>query len=219
MSNTIQVPETETVATTHDGPKRKQMLILNLISKECKVEIDQIVAAADMLNVDCVRSEPITKEQDLIDELAKGMVYDYVYVAGHGSSDGLCGDKDFCMSWVDFSEHVCDVQALNSGCVFLLACCGGGMMRVAVDVFIGCPNIEYVFGPRWLVHAQDITAAFHVFMYNMEFRQCQPDQAAARASDATGYDFHCFDRFETEQTQHYYDRFIHQNGKPPGEVD
>ena len=37
----------------------------------------------------------------------------------------------------------------------------------------------------------------------MEQRKLQPDQAAKRASDGTGYDFLCFDRVEIEQTEEY----------------
>ena len=71
---------------------------------------------------------------------------------------------------------------------------------VAMSMFLACSKIDYVIGPRWTVTAQDITTAFHVFLYNLAIRREQPSTAATRASAATGYDFYYYDRVEVEDS-------------------
>ena len=66
------------------------------------------------------------------------------------------------------------------------------------QLFGSCDQIDYVCGPRWTVTGDDITAGFHVFVYNMEIRREQPSTSVSRASKATGYDFFCYDRVEYE---------------------
>ena len=92
---------------------------------------------------------------------------------------------------------------INDGCVFLLACCRSGLNKVAFDLFYTCTFIEYVCGPRWKVTDLDLSVAFTVFLYNMEVRRMQPNQAAERMSVATGYDFNCYDRVEVERSFEY----------------
>ena len=180
----------------------KQMLILRITSDACDVEISQIKAAAEMNGIVVDTSEEITTTQQLIDAVDRQNPYDYIYVASHGNAEGISGN-DYSVAWYEFADHVCVAETINDNCIFLLACCRGGFRRVAYDMFAGCPLIEYVFGPRWNLTKSDITTAFHIFIYNMEQRKLQPDQAAKRASDGTGYDFLCFDRVEIEQTEEY----------------
>ena len=44
----------------------------------------------------------------------------------------------------------------------------------------------------------DLIVGFHVFLYNMEIRKEQPTTAAMRATNATGYEFFCYDRVEID---------------------
>jgi hypothetical protein len=55
-----------------------------------------------------------------------------------------------------------------------------------------------VCGPVWTLTQDDLSAGFHVFLYNTEKRREQPNIAAARASQATGYEFFCYDRVEVD---------------------
>jgi hypothetical protein len=87
---------------------------------------------------------------------------------------------------------------LNAESVLLLGCCRGGLKKVASELFYYCSQIDYVCGPRWAVTGQDISAGFHIFIYNMEVRREQPSTAVNRASKGTGYDFFCHDRVEFE---------------------
>ena len=178
----------------------KQMLILRVTSDACDVEIAQIKSAAEMHGIIVDVTDEITSTPQLADAVRRGVPYDYIYVASHGSADGLSGDN-YSVSWYEFAYHVCVEETINDNCIFLLACCRGGFQRVAYDIFAGCSLIEYVFGPRWTLTKPDLTAAFHIFIYNMEQRKLQPGQAAKRASDGTGYDFLCYDRVEIEQTE------------------
>jgi len=180
----------------------KRMLLLRVTSDACNVEVHQIQAVAKMHNM-ITDVFNIQSDDDFYKAVSSGNAYDYVYVAAHGNAQGIGGDHGYFIEWFKFAYLSCNQVGLNENCVFLLACCRGGLRSVALDIFAGCPHIEYVFGPRWTVTAPDITAGFHTFIYNMEHRKMQPDQAANRASQGTGYDFLCFDRVETELTSDY----------------
>lgn len=80
----------------------------------------------------------------------------------------------------------------------MLGCCRGGLKRVALQLFCACDSIDYVCGPRWTVTGADISAGFHIFIYNMVVRREQPSTAVHRASMGTGYDFFCHDRVEMQ---------------------
>jgi hypothetical protein len=127
--------------------------------------------------------------------------FDYIYLAAHANPEGF-GESDGgrTTNWTDLGSDLCDTNCLTTGCVLLLACCRGGLRRVAMSLFCSCAQIDYVCGPRWTVTGLDITAGFHVFVYNMEIRREQPSCAAERASKATGYDFFCYDRVEAEDS-------------------
>jgi hypothetical protein len=72
------------------------------------------------------------------------------------------------------------------------------MKSVAQTLFLSCSSIAYVCGPVWTLTQDDLSAGFHVFLYNTEKRREQPNIAAARASQATGYEFFCYDRVEVD---------------------
>jgi hypothetical protein len=110
------------------------------------------------------------------------------------------------LEWIDFGCEMCVSECMNEGCIFLLACCRTGLTQVAYDLFISCGKIEFVCGPRWTLRPNDLTIAFDVFIYNMEDRREQPNVAAQRMSQATGYEFTCYDRVEVEIRPDYQQR-------------
>jgi hypothetical protein len=140
------------------------------------------------------------KSPDIFMAAVKGKKpFDYIYLCAHANMRGF-GEKDGTnlTDWCDFARVLCDSNTLDQGAVLLLACCRGGLKGVAVGLFECCPKIDYVCGPRWLATGPDLTAGLHVFIYNREIRREQPSVAVKRSSDATGYDFFCYDRIELE---------------------
>jgi hypothetical protein len=176
----------------------KKLLILKASKDVCAAETAHLLAIADLFSMATTVVE-FNSTTDLQGKLPAGERYDYLYLAAHanpdcfGEADGTC-----LVRWEEFAAVLCMAGCLETGAVLLLACCRGGLRRVADTLFFNCCDIDFVCGPRWKATAADITAGFHTFMYNLESRREQPSIAAARASAATGYDFFCYDRVELE---------------------
>jgi hypothetical protein len=182
----------------------KNLIIVKGSKDICEVEVNQIRSVAMMHGI-AAQTHVIRSTQDW-ENLAKlNLRFDYFYLAAHANAQGF-GDPDpggYMLDWHAFAQTICPMNIINNNAVFLLACCRAGIERVAYSIFAGCQQIEYVCGPRWKLTAPDLTAGFHTFVYNVERRGLQPDQAAKRASDATGYDFLWYDRIEVERRPEY----------------
>ena len=178
----------------------KRFLIIKASSDICAAEIDNMKTIADMFGIEHCATV-LTEMEQFRKDLCAGGNYDYVYLAAHADLMGF-GEIDGSVSieWKEFAEALCDSDCLNVECILLLGCCRGGLQKVASQLFYYCSQIDYVCGPRWTVSSEDISAGFHVFVYNMEIRREQPSTAVERASLATGYDFFCHDRVEFEDT-------------------
>jgi hypothetical protein len=146
---------------------------------------------------------PISSVQDVESIKDLGVKFDYIYLCAHADQIGFGDNKSYEMKWMTFGLLLCTDEILNANCIFLLACCRTGFYRVAYKLFYSCNLIEYVCGPRWTLASPDLSVAFTVFLYNMETRQTQPNQAARRMSRATAYDFECYDRTEVEHEVEY----------------
>lgn len=176
----------------------KRLLILKASSDVCAAEVSHILTIAHLFGMEHDVAE-VGSNCDLYAVIPTQQKYDYVYLAAHanpecfGESDGTC-----LTTWDNFATILCELNCLSAGCVLLLGCCRGGLRSVAHTLFYYCCQIDYVCGPRWTVTKHDITTGFHVFIYNMESRREQPSTSAKRASDATGYEFFCYDRVEME---------------------
>jgi hypothetical protein len=181
----------------------KRLLIVKACDDVCATEIDHLKNIAEMFGmthclVDLVGMDEFKKK------LCGGDKYDYLYLAAHASPfDFGTADGKVSITWSDLSVALCETQCLNPEAILLLGCCRGGLRRVAETLFFNCDQIDYVCGPRWTVTSHDLTAGFHVFIYNMESRHEQPSTAVRRASGATGYDFFCYDRVEVEDHYQY----------------
>lgn len=185
----------------------KHLLILQANPERCDCEINQIHAIAEMLGMSCrfrqVDSAAPKPAEEFKKSLESDEKADYVYLCAHADQHGFAvgGEKTeeiICWNW--FATGLCEAECLNKESILFLACCRGGLKRVAHEMFDWCADIDYICGPRWTVCSHDLVAGFHVFIYNMEVRHEQPSCAAYRASQATGYDFYCYDRVEVEDS-------------------
>lgn len=177
---------------------KKELLIVNAASDICAAEIDHLKAIAGLYGMNYCVAE-LTDIAQFQDKVCKGRKFDYLYVAAHADVNGFGDPKSGnYFSWIAFALSLCESQCLNPGCVLLLSCCRGGLRKVALAMFYSCGQIDYICGPRWTVTSHDLTAGFHVFIYNLEIRREQPSVAVDRVTRATGYDFFCYDRVEIE---------------------
>lgn len=177
---------------------RKNLLIIKASSDICPSEIDHLKAIAAMFDI----RECVVELRDMSafrSQLCAGRKYDYIYLGAHASVDAF-GDPDgnTVIPWIELATAFCSSNCLNPGAILLLGCCRGGLKKVALQLFFACDRIDYVCGPRWTLIPADMSAGFHIFLYNMEIRREQPSTAIGRASNATGYDFFCHDRIEME---------------------
>lgn len=180
----------------------KNLLIIKGSKDVCDVEVNQIRSIATMHGIG-VETHVVGSAEDW-ENLAKlNRQFDYFYLAAHANVEGFGDPNGYVLGWHEFARTICPMNIVKSSAVFLLACCRAGLERVAYSIFAGCNQIEYVCGPRWKLTAADLTAGFHMFVYNIERRGLQPDQAAKRASDGTGYDFIWYDRIEVERRPDY----------------
>jgi hypothetical protein len=176
----------------------KRLLILKASCDILPCEIDHIGSIANLFGMqhDLVEIGAACEFQTKL--YGKGG-YDYVYLCAHANLWGF-GDQESAhfIRWDDFADTLCGTQTFNSQSVLLLACCRGGMRSVAQRLFISCETIAYICGPRWTLTQDDLSVGFHIFLYNIEKRKEQPNMAACRASQGTGYDFFCYDRVEID---------------------
>lgn len=177
----------------------KRLLIVKASNDICTAEVDQLKSIASMFGMTHCECELKTVEGFKQSLCASADKYDYLYVAAHADLMGFgTQDRSVNISWSEFAEALCMTNCLNPECILLLGCCRGGLKPVAFALFNSCDQIDYICGPRWTATSADLTAGFHVFVYNMEVRKEQPSTAADRASKATNYEFFCYGRVEVE---------------------
>lgn len=176
----------------------KRLLIVQASDDVCSAEIDHLKNIAEMFGMThCVIK--LERIEEFERKVCQGGTFDYVYLAAHANPQTFgTADGTISVSWDAFAMALCKSECLNAESILLLGCCRGGLWGVAARLFANCDQIDYVCGPRWTVTGHDLTAGFHIFVYNMEVRREQPSTAVGRASGATGYDFFCYDRVETE---------------------
>jgi hypothetical protein len=181
----------------------KRVLIVQASKDVCSTELEHIKNIAEMFGMKHCLVELETIE-DFVKQLCGGDKYDYIYLAAHANPYSFgTEDGKISIEWSKLAAALCESSCLNPESILLLGCCRGGLKRVAATLFANCGQIDYVCGPRWTVTGHDLTAGFHIFLYNMESRREQPSTAVRRASHATGYDFFCYDRVEIEDHIEY----------------
>jgi len=176
----------------------KRLLILRASCDILPCEINHIGSIADLFGMqhDFVEIGAADEFQTKLQDMGG---YDYIYLCAHANLDGFGNATGaHFVKWDDFAATLCNTQSFNPQSVLLLACCRGGMKSVAQKLFMACEKISYVCGPKWEVDQDVLSAGFHVFLYNIEKRREQPNIAAVRSSQGTGYEFFCYDRIEND---------------------
>lgn len=177
---------------------KKRLLILKASQDVTRKELKHIKAVADILDIKCCETN-LTTADTLKDCLCcgKGQKWNYVYVAAHSDIKGFGEESgDPFIQWEDLADALCETECLADQSVLLLACCQGGLRRIAATLFERCTKIDYICGPRWSLTPADLAAAFHIFLYNLEYRNEEPSVAVDRASAAVNYRFSFHDRIE-----------------------
>lgn len=191
---------------------KKNLLILKAHRDICGNEIGLITHQAQLLNIN-VKEENIDSEETLNEVFEKyesiGVEFDFVYLCTHADGDAFeieMGNGISEMGWGRFGQLVCESGILNDNTVFLLACCRGGLFKVATDMFAFCNKINFVCGVRWKLNSADLATGFVVFLYNICFKNAEPFYASQKATLATDYSFICHDRAEVESSPHFEHR-------------
>lgn len=193
----------------------KYLLILKAHHEICGDEVGLIKHQSQSLNI-TVMEEEINDEKTMSNVFQKyktqGVQFDFVYLCTH--ADGVAfeikmGIDKSEMTWSSFGQIVCESGVLNYNTVFLLACCRGGLFKVATDMFAVCCKINFICGVKWTVKAADLATGFVVFLYNMQHKKAEPLYAAQKATLATDYSFVCHDRAEIES----HPQFEHRRWK------
>jgi hypothetical protein len=190
----------------------KNLLILKAHHDICGDEIGLITHQGQFLGIN-VKEETVDSEQTLIDIFKKfssiRLEFDFVYLCTHADRYGFdieMGINKTVMTWGRFGQLVCESGILNDNTVFLLACCRGGLFKVATDMFAVCNKINFVCGAKWTLRPADLATGFVVFLYNICFKKAEPFYASQKATLATDYSFVCHDRAEIESHPQYEHR-------------
>jgi hypothetical protein len=177
----------------------KRILILRACGLNDELqECDNIKSQSELYGIEVYDYCPKTNDE-LKDVLYKGVNFDYIYLSSHGSIDGF-GNEDgtIDLQWNDFGALLCDSDCMKENCIVLLSCCRGGLNQVAYDLFICCPKISYIVGPRQSLYPHDMLISFNILLYNLEHRNVDPIIACEKIKLGTDIRFICFDRLETE---------------------
>lgn len=190
----------------------KYLLILKAHEDICGNEIGLVTHQAQFFNITVVE-ETIDSERTLLDIFEKHerekISFDFVYLCTHADSSGFdikMGIDKSEMTWARFAQIVCESGVLNYNTVFLLACCRGGLFKVATDMFAVCNKINFICGAKWTLRPADLSTGFVVFLYNLCFKSAEPSYAAQKATAATDYTFVCHDRSEIESHPQFENR-------------
>lgn len=124
--------------------------------------------------------------------------FDFIYLAAHGDHTAFSEKGGPKVRWADFGSALCSTSLMKRNSSLFLGCCAGGLKKIALILFHNCPSIASVCGPKGQTKVHDVTMALHTFLYNLIVRGEERDCAAMRASQATGYSFPHYDRFDHE---------------------
>lgn len=177
--------------TTMQQEKRR-LLILHASNDVCGQEIDLIKAHAEMLGLGVVQRS-VDSVDGMKPALKSGGCFEYLYLCSHGNRDGFEVGNEFA-EWSVLATMVCESACLADESTFLVACCRGGLNRVAYDMLIACDAISYICGPSADAYPTDLTTAFVVFLTQIERKGADQCFAAGKASLAIDRKFLCFDR-------------------------
>jgi len=176
----------------------QNLLILKATSDDCSAEISNLEAVAKMSGI-VMTQITIEDANELESKLSEEVQFDFLYICAHGNEEGF-GESHGAMfiPWTEFALALCVSNCLKRDAIVFLACCYGGIRRIADIMFGTCISVSSVCGPRWAVPPSTLTCAFHTFLHNLSFCHVDPYIACGRASDATGHEFFFYSRRECE---------------------
>lgn len=180
------------------------MLILRACGLNEEVqECNSIKTQAELYQIE-VHDYCIKTNEELDTVLYKGTDFDYIYLSSHGDVEGFgTEDESINLTWLDFGCKLCDSQCMKEECIVMLSCCRGGLNQVAYTLFLCCPKISFIVGPRQSLITNDMLIAFNILLYNLENRNVDPIIACEKVKLGTDIRFICFDRLETEADTGY----------------
>ncbi|HMS25311.1 MAG TPA: hypothetical protein PKB15_06485 [Acidimicrobiia bacterium] len=202
--------EDDTLEIVYDvSPKTKTMLILQASDEPEICEVDLIEKVADLydLHVEIRNIADKYTKADFAKVNATG--WDVVYICGHGNRFGVGKSNKVVIGWRQLSQLICMELANDSW--FFLGCCRSGLTSVAYEMFAGCGNFSYVFGPVWKASAGQLACAFHTLMHNFRDEDLEPSRAAIRASEAINLEIRSYDREEIIFSDSFL-RWAEENG-------
>lgn len=179
--------------------EKKRILILRACGiNDEKQECDNIKSQSELYGLAVDDYCPKTNNE-LNEILEKGNKYDYIYLSSHGNSEGFGNETSTInYTWFEFGGTLCSSMCMKLDCIIMLSCCRGGLNQVAYDLFLCCPKIAYIVGPRQSLFPHDMLISFNILLYNLEHRNVDPIIACEKIKEATDIRFICFDRMETE---------------------
>lgn len=190
----------------------KHLLLLKAHKEICGNEVGLITNQAQLLGIK-VKEEVIDSEETMLEVFDKyaalGIQFDYIYLCTHGDAAAFeieNNEKKSEMTWAKLGQNICESGLLTEDTIFLLACCRGGLFKVATDLFAVCYKVNFICGVKWSLEAADLATGFVVFLYNLIYKKAEPAYAALKASQATDYSFVCHDRAEIESHPQYENR-------------
>jgi hypothetical protein len=182
----------------------KNCLFLKAAAAACANEEASIRANLQMLRVD-VEVIEWTSQGDFFQQVS-GKKFAIIYLGAHANGAGF-GEQGRFQPWETLGESICMSDCMTPEGTLFLGCCRGGMKTVALKILQQCDKIDYIFGPNWNTKGGDLVTAFTTYTRNRLTNGEEPSVAAARASEATGQQFTCYDRQELEAEIEFLRRF------------
>jgi hypothetical protein len=173
----------------------KRLLFLKATNDYEQQLVDHLKSVCSLLAVDFIEHQ--YADLSSFESYAKTAgKFDCLYIAAHGDHRCFGDAKD--TRWADFAIVLCRAEVMNPNSIIFMGCCYGGLKRVALILFVSCPQITSVCGPKWTVDTANVPVALHTFLYNLLIAKEEPILAAERASASIGLSFPIYDRHELE---------------------
>jgi hypothetical protein len=182
----------------------KNCLFLKAAAAACANEEGSIRANLKAFGVD-VEVIQWTSQGDFYQQVT-GKKFAIIYLGAHADGYGF-GEQGAFQPWETLAESICMSDCMTLEGTLFLGCCRGGMKTVALKILQQCDKIDYIFGPNWNTKGGDLVTAFTTYTRNRLTNGEEPSVAAARASEATGQHFTCYDRQELEAEIEFLRRF------------
>jgi hypothetical protein len=123
-----------------------------------------------------------------------GKKFEIIYLGAHANGFGFGESNGILHPWETLAAVICGSDCMIPEGTLFLGCCRGGMKTVALKILMQCAKIDYIMGPNWNSKGGDLATAFVAFTRSRLIDGDEPAKAAARATEAAGQIFTCYDR-------------------------